>query len=202
MYTYGYLFYIPVNIIYVLIFGIKGIIKNRKKEYYFFVIIFGIYLNFVIEKAFFPIFTDGAEYYVSIRNYINLDLTSLFHYTPYQIIGNLLLTFPMGILMAFVINCNNSVRIGVSVLLSALIEFIQLIMIFSLHLIDVFFDINDIVLNVMGCLLGNVIFYIFCKIYIRTQDNQSGNSIIKYIYQVCSNCAGQKSSLQGTDLTK
>lgn len=195
MYTYGYLFYIPVNIIYALIFGIKGIIKNRKKEYYFFVIIFGIYLNFVIEKAFFPIFTDGAEYYVSIKNYINLDLTSLFRYTPYQIIGNLLLTFPMGILMAFVINCNNSVRIGVSVLISALIEFIQLIMIFSLHLIDVFFDINDIVLNVMGCLLGNAIFYIFCKIYIRTQDNQSGNSIIKYIYQVCSNCVGQKSSL-------
>lgn len=195
MYTYGYLFYIPVNIIYALIFGIKGIIENRKKEYYFFVIIFGIYLNFVIEKAFFPIFTDGAEYYVSIRNYINLDLTSLFRYTPYQIIGNLLLTFPMGILMAFVINCNNSVRIGVSVLISALIEFIQLIMIFSLHLIDVFFDINDIVLNVMGCLLGNAIFYIFCKIYIRTQDNQSGNSIIKYIYQVCSNCVGQKSSL-------
>lgn len=35
MYTYGYLFYIPVNIIYALIFGIKGIIENRKKEYYF-----------------------------------------------------------------------------------------------------------------------------------------------------------------------
>ena len=39
MYTYGYLFYIPINIIYVIIFGIKGIRENRKKEYYFFVII-------------------------------------------------------------------------------------------------------------------------------------------------------------------
>ena len=37
MYTYGYLFYIPVNVIYVLIFAIKGIIKKRKKEYYLFV---------------------------------------------------------------------------------------------------------------------------------------------------------------------
>ena len=54
MYTYGYLFYIPVNVIYVLIFAIKGIIKKRKKEYYLFVIIFGIYFNFFIEKAFFP----------------------------------------------------------------------------------------------------------------------------------------------------
>lgn len=52
MYSYGYLFYIPINIIYLLIFGIKGIIKRRKKEYYFFVLIFGIYLNFFIDKAF------------------------------------------------------------------------------------------------------------------------------------------------------
>ena len=112
MYTYGYLFYIPVNVIYVLIFAIKGIIKKRKKEYYLFVIIFGIYFNFFIEKAFFPIFIDGASYYVTLSNYINLDITSLFQYTPYQIIGNLLLTFPMGILLAFVVDCNNSVRLA------------------------------------------------------------------------------------------
>lgn len=139
MYTYGYLFYIPINVIYGSIFAITGIFKKRKKEYYFFVLIFGIYLNFFIEKAFFPIFTDGASYYVTLSNYINLDITNLFQYTPYQIIGNLLLTFPLGILMAFIIDSNNSVRIGISVLFSTLIEFIQLSMIFSLHLIDVFF---------------------------------------------------------------
>ena len=69
MYTYGYLFYIPINVIYVSIFAIKGILKKRKKEYYFFILIFGIYLNFFIEKAFFPIFTDGASYYVTLSNY-------------------------------------------------------------------------------------------------------------------------------------
>lgn len=200
MYTYGYLFYIPINVIYVSIFAIKGILKKRKKEYYFFILIFGIYLNFFIEKAFFPIFTDGASYYVTLSNYINLDITNLFQYTPYQIIGNLLLTFPLGILMAFIIDSNNSVRIGISVLFSALIEFIQLSMIFSLHLIDVFFDINDIILNVVGCLLGNFLFYIFCKIYIHIQNSQCRNSVIRYFYQVCYNCANHKSSLYGTDL--
>ena len=202
MYTYGYLFYIPINVIYVSIFAIKGILKKRKKEYYFFILIFGIYLNFFIEKAFFPIFTDGASYYVTLSNYINLDITNLFQYTPYQIIGNLLLTFPLGILMAFIIDSNNSVRIGISVLFSTLIEFIQLSMIFSLHLIDVFFDINDIILNVVGCLLGNFLFYLFCKIYIHLQNSPCRNSVIRYFYQVCYNCANHKSSLYGTDLIR
>ena len=168
----------------------------------FIVIIFGIYFNFFIEKAFFPIFTDGASDYVTLSNYINLDITNLFQYTPYQIIGNLLLTFPLGILMAFIIDSNNSVRIGISVLFSTLIEFIQLSMIFSLHLIDVFFDINDIILNVVGCLLGNFLFYLFCKIYIHLQNSPCRNSVIRYFYQVCYNCANHKSSLYGTDLIR
>ena len=52
MYTYGYLFYIPVNLMLILVFGIKGILQERKKGYYFFVFILGIYLNFLIDKAF------------------------------------------------------------------------------------------------------------------------------------------------------
>jgi len=202
MYTYGYLFYIPVNIIYVLIFGIKGIIKRRKKEYYFFALIFGIYLNFFIEKAFFPVFIDGARYYTALTNYVNLDLTSIFHYTRYQIIGNLLLTFPAGILMAFVVDCRNGVRIGCSVLFSASVEFIQLIMIVSLHLIDICFDINDIIFNIVGCLCGNAVFYMFCRVYVRIQDRKSGNSVLKYFDQVCNNCAYRRSSLYDTTFVR
>lgn len=78
-----------------------------------------------------------ASYYITLSNYINLDITGLFQYTPYQIIGNLLL--------AFIIDCNNSIRLGILVLFSALTEFIQLIMIHALHLIDVLFDVNDII---------------------------------------------------------
>ena len=121
MYTYGYLFYIPVNLVFILILGIKGILQKREKGYYFFVFILGIYLNFLIDKAFFPIFTDGAVYYTSFADHVNLDVTSLFGYTPYQIIGNLALTFPMGILLAVVMDCRNSVRIGCSVLFYLLI---------------------------------------------------------------------------------
>lgn len=190
MYTYGYLFYIPVNLMLILVFGIKGILQERKKGYYFFVFILGIYLNFLIDKAFFPIFTDGAAYYTSLADHVNLDVTSLFGYTLYQIIGNLALTFPMGILLAFVMDCRNSVRTGCSVLLSVLIEFVQLLMIISLHLTDVCFDVNDILLNTAGCLCGNAVFYIFCRMDACLQGQGCSDTVIGYFHQVCRKCAG------------
>ncbi len=190
MYTYGYLFYIPVNLMLILVFGIKGILQERKKGYYFFVFILGIYLNFLIDKAFFPIFTDGAVYYTSFADHVNLDVTSLFGYTPYQIIGNLALTFPMGIFLAVVMDCRNSVRIGCSVLFSVLIEFVQLLMIISLHLTDVCFDVNDILLNTAGCLCGNAVFYIFCRMDACLQGQGCSDSVAGYFHQVWRKCAG------------
>ena len=190
MYTYGYLFYIPVNLVFILILGIKGILQKREKGYYFFVFILGIYLNFLIDKAFFPIFTDGAVYYTSFADHVNLDVTSLFGYTPYQIIGNLALTFPMGILLAVVMDCRNSVRIGCSVLFSVLIEFVQLLMIISLHLTDVCFDVNDILLNTAGCLCGNAVFYIFCRMDACMQGHGCRDSGAGYFQQVWRKCAG------------
>ena len=133
--------------------------------------------------------------------YIRILILYTYQYTSYQIIGNLLLTFPLGILMAFVVDCRNGVRIGCSVLFSVSIELIQLIMIISLHLIDICFDVNDILLNVVGCLCGNAIFYIFCKIYVHMQDNETSNSFTRYLNQVCNNCVYGRSSLYGTTLT-
>lgn len=202
MYTYGLMFYVPINTIYFLILLISGIIRRKRKEYYVFALIFCIYMNVVIEKAFFPIFTDGARFYVSLSKNINLDVSTLFAYTSYQIIGNFLMTFPMGILLTFIINARARTRILCSVLFSILIEFIQFLMIVSLHLIDVTFDINDIILNVAGCLCGHLVFYLFCKIYIRIQGNACSISIIKYFNRACENCVHKRSSLDGLMLGK
>lgn len=150
---------------------INGVVKKREKMYYFFLAVFIIYLNILIEKAFFPIFTDGAQHYTTLADYINLDISLLFRYTPYQIVGNLLLTFPLGFILPFVQNYDFKGRIICSVLVSISIEFIQLLMIGYLHLIDVTFDINDIILNLIGCLCGNLIFHLFCKIYAHTRDD-------------------------------
>jgi len=155
MYTYGYLFYLPVNLIFILIFGVNGIMKKMRKEYYFYAAILAVYLNFLIDKAFFPLFTDGSQYDTEITNYINLKVFTLFHYTFYQIAGNILLTFPISFLLPFVINCGKRSRLIYSILFSISIEFIQLALIGFFHIVNMTFDINDILLNVAGCVLGN-----------------------------------------------
>lgn len=197
MYTYGILFWVPINILYFSVILIEGIVKKRRKEHYFFAGIFCVYMNLLIEKAFFPIFTEGAQFYTALTQYINLDITLLFTYTPYQIIGNFLLMFPMGILLIFIKNGKILFHIISSVLISISIEVIQLLMIVSLHLIDVTFDINDLVLNVAGCLCGHLVFHLFCKVYARTPKKTNRIKLTEYFNQVCDNYIHHRNSLDG-----
>ena len=53
MYTYGYMFYIPITTILVGVGVVNGLIKKRKTLYYFFMLIGIIYLNIMIDKVFF-----------------------------------------------------------------------------------------------------------------------------------------------------
>lgn len=197
MYTYGYLFYIPINLFLSAIFLFSGLYNRKKIAYYLFATLFCVYLNLLIKKAFFPIFTIGARHYTRLIDYINWDVTQLLEYKPYQIVGNILLTFPIGVLLPFVINGKSKMRLGIAVCLSVAIEFVQLGMIGTLHLMDVMFDINDILLNVVGCLLGHFFFLIFCKVYARVTKEECRNSILFYFNQVCDNCACNEGSLSG-----
>lgn len=197
MYTYGYLFYIPINLVLLTILGMTGILKKRQKEYYFFVLVTCIYLNILIEKAFFPIFIDGSVHYKSCWDYVNINILSIMRYTPYQIIGNIVLTFPVGILLAFVMNYTWKQRIIVSTIFSVMIEVIQLCLIILLRLIDVDFDLIDIVLNVGGTMLGHLLFYAFCKIYVGLEMTENAKNNVNYFRRVCENCAGKKKSLDG-----
>lgn len=197
MYTYGYLFYIPINLFLSAFFLFSGLRNRKKPVYYLFVTVFCIYLNLLIERAFFPIFTIGARHYTRITDYMNWNIMQLMEYTPYQIVGNILLTFPIGILLPFIVNKKNKGRLGIAVCLAVAIEFVQLGMIGTLHLMDVSFDINDILLNVFGCFFGHFIFLIFCKIYVQLPREECRNSILFYFNHVCDNCACNEGSLSG-----
>lgn len=194
MYTYGLLFFVPINVLYIMFIVVNGVIKKRPSPYYIFAFVLGVYANFLIKYAFFPIFIPGEEHYTALVNYINMDIALLFSYSAYQIIGNVLLTFPLGILLAFITNYNVKERIVYTILLSASLELIQLIIISSLHSINITFDINDIILNMMGGVVGNIFFYLFCKIYIRIPCKEEKCFLILYFNQVCTNCANHKKS--------
>lgn len=199
MYTYGYLFYLPINFIFIIILGANGILKKRRREYFLYAAILIIYLNFLINKAFFPLFADGSQHYTGITKYMNFNISTLFHYSMYQIVGNLLLTFPIGFFLPFVINCKQKTRIIYSILFSISIEFIQLALIGGFHIVNMTFDINDIILNVTGCVLGNIIFRCICKIYTKIPTSATLGTTAKYFNQVCDNCANDKKSLSGVN---
>lgn len=197
MYTYGYLFYLPVNFICIIILGANGIIRKMRKEYFFYAAMLTIYLNILINKAFFPLFADGSQHYTEITAYMNFNVSTLFHYGVYQIAGNLLLTFPIGFFLPFVINCRQKTRIIYSIIFSMSIEFIQLALIGVFHIINMTFDINDIILNVAGCVLGNISFKYLCRIYTKMQARATLGATARYFDQVCANCACDEKSLSG-----
>lgn len=78
-----------------------------------------------------------------------------------------------------------------------MIEVIQLCLIILLRLIDVDFDLIDIVLNVGGTMLGHLLFYAFCKIYVGSEMTENAKNNVNYFRRVCENCAGNKKSLDG-----
>ena len=194
MYSYGYLFYGPITIIYAIIILLNGVIKKRHLYYYFYAILFGIYLNYLIKYAFFPIFIPQDELSIILMDFVNLNVLKMFSYTFYQIIGNILLMFPFGVLLTFITNFNYRERIFWSIITSVSVEFVQLLIIIMFHPINIIFDINDIILNLIGGVLGNIFFYLFCKVYVKIPNIKSQNSFIKYFSQICTNCANNKRS--------
>lgn len=195
MYTYGYLFYIPISVILVLLFGVNGLIRKRPFPYYLMAIIAIIYLNKAIEIAIFPIFTDYApvpEFSVwdNITFMLILSKSNLL-----QIFLNLLLTLPLGIGIQFVTNLKFKGRLTLLILCGISFELIQLILLFTLKPMNIIFDISDLLCNTIGALLGLFIMRIFNLIFKHTSTDHVKNNIFAYIKRVCSNCANDNNSL-------
>ena len=147
-FSYGLMFIIPITCMFVFAFGFVGWRKKYPLPYYCMVVLGVVYVNYAIAYAFFPIdFWDVPGF--SVKNNINFTL-NLFSSDNKHLVLNMLLTLPMGMGMQFVTNMKNIYRFLVVILLSFLIEIVQLIILLAFQPIDVFFDINDMFCNVAG----------------------------------------------------
>jgi glycopeptide antibiotics resistance protein len=202
MYTYGYLFYIPISVLYSIIILLVGLIKKRPFAYYLIAIIFGVYINLAIEKVFFPLFLDGSEFFTSIKDFIDLDF-DINKLDNSQIIGNIIVTFPIGILIPFILNIKNKIKVIIVLIISISLEFFQLLIISSLHPINIFFDIKDIILNVTGGMLGCIAFIAMSTIISKIPEkNEEYRDLFSYIYIVCKNTKNGNRSLYMTERKK
>lgn len=60
----------------------------------------------------------------------------------------------------------------------------------SMHLVDVSFDVIDIILNVTGGILGYFFWLVFSRMYIKMCRDESLGGESKYFYEICYKSAG------------
>lgn len=192
-FTYGYLFYIPITILATLPFVINGVINKRPLPYYILVLLAIIYINKAIDIAFFPIVILDIEEF-NIYNNINLKINPL-NLNYYHLLLNMLLTLPIGVGIQYILNTKFLTRLIISIILSASFELIQLLILFTLKPIDLFIDINDLICNISGALIGLVIAHIINKLQTKRPINTNYQDLFSYIHQVGINCINNQKSL-------
>lgn len=193
MYTYGYLFYIPVSLVFVLILGVNGFVKKRPFPYYLISILAIIYINKAIELAIFPIFIADIPEFDILFN-IKL-IPTLGHVNITQVLLNVLLTFPIGIGLQFVTNFKFKKRAIVAILCGLSFEVLQLILLIVFKPINIFFDMSDLICNIVGTLFGLLMIGLINIFFKRAEPTSSMDKLFDYIKRVCSNCANKRTSL-------
>ncbi|HAU85161.1 MAG TPA: hypothetical protein DCW90_06570 [Lachnospiraceae bacterium] len=199
MFTYGYLFYIPITVVFMLSTIILGVIRKRPFGFYLCGCIICVYLNLVIKEAIFPIYFDGRDLFITVRHYVSFDLSFL-TLDKLQIVGNILLTLPIGFCIPFYINVDRRKNYIISGIISLSIEFVQLILIITVHTIDIKFDVKDLILNLSGALLGCLIFDLFSLITSKIfhefiEKDNDYIDIFSYILIICDNYTKGKKSI-------
>ena len=178
---------------------ILGVIRKRPFGFYLCGCIICVYLNLVIKEAIFPIYFDGRDLFITVRHYVSFDLSFL-TLDKLQIVGNILLTLPIGFCIPFYINVDRRKNYIISGIISLSIEFVQLILIITVHTIDIKFDVKDLILNLSGALLGCLIFDLFSLITSKIfhefiEKDNDYIDIFSYILIICDNYTKGKKSI-------
>ena len=191
-FDYGIIFIVPITLIVAGCFCIIGKKHGCPKPFYMICAIAIIYINCAIAYAFFPItFMEIPGF--SIYNNINMKV-GFYRANSVQLLLNILLTFPIGVGAQFVTNMRNRGRLLFVCIVSFLIEMIQLMILLVFKPVDMFFDVNDIICNVLGGLLGYIVMCVLNSFF-KKSKYQNPEKIFGFIKNVCINCANNKESL-------
>lgn len=185
LFTYSHLFYTPINVIYAILIFIYGLKQKKPYPYYVFAIIFAIYINAAINLVYFPIIRVPLNVWGNIWNFMDISFDFFEMGGKYQVIGNILLTVPIGICLPFVSGLKTHTRGFCVIGISLAIELIQLIIIYFSHSVTLFFDIKDIILNFAGGLIGILFFKMVSQLIVKYISQPINNKFLEYIYETC-----------------
>lgn len=166
----------PIGIV-LLIMPLAILVHKRRNPYYIFCFsILGIYLLFAIQQVFFPIEINGdySEYMrheASFTSFINL---IPFYFGPFGTLGsslqtmmlNAILTIPFGFGINFVARVRAKAFLWIAPAIGLGFETAQLIISLMLRYPYRLIDINDVLMNTLGILVGYGIFRVFARLYL------------------------------------
>jgi len=145
--------------------------QKRSLSRLFFCAIFGIYLIGVVSVVVFPIHIPetGMEFNRRLQlnfvpfNFGRCDFLPLCIKNIYE---NILLAIPFGFGVSFILRLKPKNIIWLAIAVGLCFELIQLIIALIVHSPFRVVDINDVILNATGVLLGYGIFIIFGRLYL------------------------------------
>lgn len=172
--------------------GITLFFKLRKRKgfvYLLFFTVFYIYLVEIIDLTQFPIYlNDSMRENIGQNVLTNTNFVPLIHISLDQMntsLLNILMTIPFGFGLPFITNFNFKKVVLFGCLTSFTLETLQFFSGLSAGFTFRFVDINDIIFNTIGTIIGYVLFTGFIKLLRFTLDKWEieKNAILEYIYQ-------------------
>ena len=162
-------------------------LKYKKSYVYlFFFTIFFIYLCNVLKYTQFPIILDGEmkkDIGQNVWGYANFIPFNPDYFAIKTSLLNILLTIPFGFGLPFISKVSFKKIAVLGFLLGVFIEILQLIIALMVGFTTRYVDVNDIIFNFSGVLLGYGVFKLFLKSFkfLIKKNNIELNSFLKFI---------------------
>lgn len=176
----------------VLYFGIVAFLRLKQKRvwvYLFFFTLFFIYLIEVLRYTQFPIYLSKYMREAIGQNvWKNMNLIPLItlEYTSFKTsLLNIALFIPFGFGLPFISRHRMGKIVAIGILFSVILETLQLVIALGVGFTFRVVDINDVIFNTVGVIIGYILFVIFVHMFRFTLDKWSikQSAILQYIYK-------------------
>ncbi|MGG0177743.1 VanZ family protein [Gottfriedia acidiceleris] len=183
----GWILYGSIIILLLMLIVLKIKFKKDIVHLFFFTIMY-IYLCFVLNYTQFPIYVSQTfRNMIGLHTWKNLNLVPLVNLTMQDLetsLLNVLMTIPFGFGLPFITKCTFKKIVIAGLIIGVIIESLQggigLLNGYTFRVVD----INDIIFNFTGTLIGYSIFKLFSYLFKLTvkKSNVKLNSLLKHIF--------------------
>ena len=166
-------------------------VQGKSLSYLLFCAVFGIYLIGVVSVVVFPLHVPDGDLYSAFSLQVNLvpfNFGSCDHHILClrNVYENILLTIPFGFGVSFIANIKPRNILWMALAVGLAFEILQLVISLVVRSSFRVVDINDVLLNAIGVLIGYGLFRIFGKFYSAATHKLQIRSphIFAYIHDV------------------